>query len=93
MLRCHRGVDLHGVDPPAPPRLQPLGTATCLIFFTCGLGHATHVEHYLEQADFYAAMPDLWHQALTDSLTVFPAVTYLTLRRRYGLCTSPRRCG
>ena len=62
-----------------------LGTATCLIFFTCGLGHATHVEHYLEQASFYATMPDLWHQALTDGLTVIPAVIYLTLRRRYGL--------
>ena len=62
-----------------------LATATCLIFFTCGLGHATHVEHYLEQASFYATMPDLWHQALTDGLTVIPAVIYLTLRRRYGL--------
>lgn len=62
-----------------------LGTATCLIFFTCGLGHATHVEHYLEQVAFYAVMPDLWHQALTDGLTVIPAVIYLTLRRRYGL--------
>jgi signal transduction histidine kinase len=64
---------------------NPLATATCLIFFTCGLGHATHVEHYLEQASFYATMPDLWHQALTDGLTVIPAVIYLTLRRRYGL--------
>lgn len=36
---------------------NPLGTATCLIFFTCGLGHATHAEHYLEQASYYAAMP------------------------------------
>lgn len=62
-----------------------LGTATCLIFFTCGLGHATHVEHYLEQASLYASMPDLWHQVLTDGLTVIPAVIYLTLRRRYGL--------
>ncbi len=43
---------------------NPLATATCLIFFTCGLGHATHVEHYLEQAEFYASLPDLWHQAL-----------------------------
>jgi signal transduction histidine kinase len=64
---------------------NPLATATCLIFFTCGLGHATHVEHYLEQAAFYATLPDLWHQALTDGLTVIPAVIYLTLRRRYGL--------
>jgi signal transduction histidine kinase len=64
---------------------NPLATATCLIFFTCGLGHATHVEHYLEQASFYASLPDLWHQALTDGLTVIPAVIYLTLRRRYGL--------
>src|SRR3954463_7589947 len=62
-----------------------LATATCLIFFTCGLGHATHVEHYLEQASFYSSLPDLWHQALTDGLTVIPAVIYLTLRRRYGL--------
>jgi signal transduction histidine kinase len=62
-----------------------LATATCLIFFTCGLGHATHVEHYLEQAAFYGSLPDLWHQALTDGLTVIPAVIYLTLRRRYGL--------
>jgi signal transduction histidine kinase len=64
---------------------NPLATVTCLIFFTCGLGHATHVEHYLEQATFYASLPDLWHQALTDGLTVFPAVIYLMLRRRYGL--------
>jgi signal transduction histidine kinase len=62
-----------------------LATATCLIFFTCGLGHATHAEHYIEQAAYYNSLPDLWHQALTDGLTVIPAVIYLTLRRKYGL--------
>lgn len=61
-----------------------LGTATAFIFLTCALGHAAHAVHYWWEAEAYARVPNLRHQALADGITVIPAVIYLTLRRRYG---------
>jgi signal transduction histidine kinase len=58
-----------------------LGTATSGIFFTCALGHVTH-------AVTSHAMGDVWQaglQVIVDGWTVVPAVTYLILRRRFGL--------
>jgi signal transduction histidine kinase len=58
-----------------------LGTATSGIFFTCALGHLTH-------AVTNHATGDVWQmglQVIVDGWTIVPAVTYLILRRRFGL--------
>lgn len=58
-----------------------LGTATGGIFFTCALGHFAH-------AITNHAAGSIWEVGLlviVDGWTIIPAVTYLVLRRRFGL--------
>ena len=64
---------------------NPLATATFFIFFSCASGHALHAAHYLLDPAMYEMDRSLWQLMLVDGLTVIPAASYLTQRRRYGL--------
>ncbi len=58
-----------------------LGTATSGIFLTCGLGHLTHsLTSHVYESVWGAGL-----QVTVDGWTTVPAITYLILRRKYGL--------
>ena len=68
-----------------------LGTATALIFFSCGFGHLLHAEHLLgapfgggASAVEIARSSFDWHLILWDCLTAVVALWYLSLRRHYS---------
>ncbi|WNV75193.1 EAL domain-containing protein [Geodermatophilus sp. DSM 44513] len=71
-------------------RSNRLGTATGLIFFSCGVGHAIHAAHLLPLPGveahhlhmLRASLP--WHDTLWMLLTAAVAVYYWSLRRTYG---------
>ncbi len=68
-----------------------LGTATALIFFSCGFGHLLHAEHLLgapfgggaHAVDVARASFD-WHLIAWDLFTAVVALWYLSLRRHYS---------
>jgi len=72
-------------------RANPLGLATGLIFFTCGVGHGEHFAHIilpsfgLEQEAGAAARAAFanWHVSLWDALTAAVALWYFSLRGRF----------
>lgn len=55
------------------------------IFVSCALHHGIHAEHVLEQPGVFVSDPNRWHQTLGDLFLIIPAVSFLSLRRRYGL--------
>lgn len=58
-----------------------LGSATCGIFLTCCLGHLLHATtSHVWSSEWAAGL-----QVVVDGWTILPAVTYLILRRKYGL--------
>lgn len=58
-----------------------LGTVTAGIFFTCGLGHTIHaLSQHLHSDRLMASF-----QVFADGITIIPAISYVILRRRYGL--------
>ncbi len=72
-------------------RDNKLGTATGVIFFTCGVGHGIHIAHLLlpaigieRQVGLAARASFEWHIASWDLLTAGVAVFYWSLRRIYG---------
>lgn len=72
-------------------RSNKLGTATGVIFFTCGVGHGIHVAHLLlpavgieREVGLAARRAVEWHLAVWDLLTAAVAVFYFSLRRIYG---------
>ncbi len=77
--------------------LNPLGLATAGIFFTCGLGHVVHAftSHIIVNAGatsipaFVRSYVEIARvQVVADALTVVPALTFLSLRRKFGLIAS-----
>ncbi len=75
---------------------NPLGTMTAAIFFSCGVGHWLHALHLAEPWFSSSAVGDAarasadWHMAAWDAVTAVVAVTYLSLRRSYGLLLRPQ---
>lgn len=72
-------------------RSNKLGTATGVIFFTCGVGHGIHVAHVLlpavgieREVGLAARAAVEWHLATWDLLTAGVAIFYWSLRRTYG---------
>ena len=72
-------------------RSNRLGTATGIIFFTCGVGHGIHLFHLvapafgIERETGLAARSAFeWHQVTWDLLTVLVATYYWSLRRTYA---------
>ncbi|TQN44116.1 PAS domain S-box-containing protein/diguanylate cyclase (GGDEF)-like protein [Blastococcus colisei] len=71
-------------------RSNRLGTATGLIFFSCGVGHALHAVHLLplpgvdahHLSVLQAGLP--WHDTIWMLVTAAVAVYYWSLRRTYG---------
>ena len=68
-----------------------LGTATALIFFSCGFGHLLHVEHLVGlpfaggAAGAEVARESFdWHLIVWDGFTAAVALWYLSLRKSYG---------
>jgi diguanylate cyclase (GGDEF)-like protein/PAS domain S-box-containing protein len=63
-----------------------LGLSTGLIFFTCGVGHAIHVEHAVHaivQGGWGATDFD-WHLGVWDAITACCAITYWRQRQVAG---------
>jgi len=72
-------------------RTNKLGTATALIFFTCGVHHGTHSVHLLgpyvgwdEQAGLALREAFTWHVTTWDIFTAAVGVYYWSLRKTYG---------
>ena len=63
-------------------RSNPLAVATGLIFFSCGVGHAIHLEHLLQNAGGARNAHD-WHLGIWDLGTAVTAVWYWSLRGRF----------
>ena len=61
-----------------------LGSATSGIFFTCSLGHLLHAT----TSHLWGSSWEAGVQVIVDGWTVLPAITYLVLRRKYGLIIS-----
>jgi len=72
-------------------RANKLGTATGIIFLTCGVGHGLHLEHLVAPALGFGHASGMaaraavdWHLAIWDLLTAGVAGFYWSLRRIYG---------
>ena len=68
-----------------------LGTATAMIFFTCGVHHGTHSVHLVlpslgvdEQAGLALRDAFAWHVTSWDVLTAVVGIYYWSLRATYG---------
>lgn len=61
---------------------NPLALATSLIFFSCAVGHALHLQHLLADVDGARDAHD-WHIGAWDLLTAAIGVWYLSLRGRF----------
>lgn len=72
-------------------RTNKLGTATALIFFTCGVHHGTHSVHLFgpslgwdEEAGLALRQAFTWHVTTWDIFTAGVGVYYWSLRKTYG---------
>ncbi|HVV38535.1 MAG TPA: hypothetical protein VHC63_18140 [Acidimicrobiales bacterium] len=72
-------------------RTNHLGTATALIFFSCGIGHGEHLFHLIgpsigvgETVGQAARVSTEWHIVLWDSFTAIVGLYYVSLRKTYG---------
>ncbi len=75
-------------------RTNPLGVATGLIFLSCGVGHATHLEHMLFGSEVEAARVAMdAHMAWVDTITAIIGVTYWSLRTKFGALLAPTLFG
>ena len=61
---------------------NPLALATSMIFFSCAVGHALHLQHLLLDVDGAREAHD-WHIGAWDILTAMVGVWYLSLRGRF----------
>jgi len=82
---------LRGLHGSGQLRNNRLGLATATIFFTCGVGHGFHAAGVLEvlqpghQADTHGAGMYSWPLVVWDTITATAGLTYLSLRKSYGV--------
>lgn len=65
-------------------RTNTLGLFTGLIFFSCGVGHILHAEHFIIGDEMVFRRAADWHIALWDLTTAGIGLYYWRLRRTYS---------
>ncbi len=78
-------VILGGLHRSGQLRTNHLGIATTAIFFSCGLGHTLHAEHFLSTNPSFVDHSITWPMATWDAITAVVGITYLSLRKSYAL--------
>lgn len=81
---------LRGLHGSGQLRTNPLGLATATIFLTCGVGHGFHAAGVLEALQpghdmAHGSTMYSWPLVAWDTLTATVGLTYLSLRKSYGV--------